>query len=527
MHTRTFALSLVASLLLIASALYAAPTGVTSAAPGLPTPEPVCIPVHSVALSGPAVGDVGIYLAYHVAASAMGFAPTLPITVEWTVSDLAPATQELEGGPEGSYEFRWELGGVKTIHVTAANACTTTPAEATLDVTINPLPVDEVPVETVTLTGPTTGVTDTYVGYQVAVSAVESPPTLPVTIDWAVTDLTPVRQEIESGSATSYEFRWDRGGVKTIHVTATNAHTTTPAEATLEVVIYPLPVDDAPADIYRRAARFLEEQRVSGQAPEWEDAVLASGAFRGSVMPMYRPDIPEAAYYEFTVFRPDGDLYQPAGFLILSAGGHDYPVTNWSVGGTPPSERLRQQASDAEEQAIRFLKLDALSYVAENTRGERIATQGDLPPRIILPDGWAENPPPITSVSWVPTTITDQDAADGTPAATPAPIVSGTLETPTAGTWGSWEEFKTSYASEYAPFLTRLAERAADEWTAERWAQEYGYTLLEGDSVSVPLFEGHTGITYEGPGLGLISTEVLTPAGAGAVLRVTAIDSVP
>jgi hypothetical protein len=114
---------------------------------------------------------------------------------------------------------------------------------------------------------------------------------------------------------------------------------------------------------------FLEEQRASGQSPAWADAYL------GTAVPLYRPDIDEPAYWEFQVLVAQA----PTGFMVLATNSHDYPITNWSTAGPGPTGRLRQAATAAGETAVRFFKLDILSYAAENAAGELVARDGELP----------------------------------------------------------------------------------------------------------------------------------------------------
>ena len=57
---------------------------------------------------------------------------------------------------------------------------------------------------------------------------------------------------------------------------------------------------------------------------------------------MYRPDVDGPAYYEFPVSE--------GGYLIVSTGQHDVPMTNLSCRGTSVTERLLEQARERAQQ---------------------------------------------------------------------------------------------------------------------------------------------------------------------------------
>ena len=82
----------------------------------------------------------------------------------------------------------------------------------------------------------------------------------------------------------------------------------------------------------RLAAQLLEEQRAV--TPNWADASFyapSGEGVDGEVTPLYRPGITGPAYYEFQVFGPS-DPNTLRGFIIVSTGDHDHPITNWSTG---------------------------------------------------------------------------------------------------------------------------------------------------------------------------------------------------
>jgi hypothetical protein len=91
----------------------------------------------------------------------------------------------------------------------------------------------------------------------------------------------------------------------------------------------------------------------------------------GAVVPFYRPDIDEIAYYEFKV--------EPTGFLMVSATENDFPIAHWSSEGNTISSQLVNEAKKSGKSVAKFFKLDTLSYVVEDSNGELAASLGDMP----------------------------------------------------------------------------------------------------------------------------------------------------
>jgi hypothetical protein len=390
-----------------------------------------------------------------------------------------------------------------------------------------------VPVDSLTVTGPKVGVVGS-VYYTFEAVAGPSDATLDIDFFWQVTDQPPLANYGVAGVTDSQEFAWQSPGVKTVRVGAMNCGPNNPTfYATWQIMIGPLPLSDAPQDARQRAALHLEEQRASGQSPEWEQARLSD-----SVRPLFRPDLDEPAYYEFAVVAPSltqgagpGAVIEdePAGFIIVSTAEHDYPITNWSTGGLPPSERMRQEAKLGGQTATKFFKLDVLSYVAEDDAGQPVAFDGDTPPKVTgMPPEWLINPPPIVEVVAQPQIMHAEDPLDGSVTVTYTVLITNPIDIPMQfEDWDSWDELKEEYADVYAGFLQALGRKAAVEWEAERSAQEYGYTLFKGDSIAFPLLWPDPIPTFSGPGLALVEVDVVEPPGVAPRLLITATSTVP
>ena len=121
-----------------------------------------------------------------------------------------------------------------------------------------------------------------------------------------------------------------------------------------------------PLELERRAADLVASVAGTKMAPNWKDAKLS-----GRVTALYRPDLEEVAYYEVEV--------SPSGFVVVSAGEHDHPIVHWSSSTTPPSRLLQDKARIAGDVAVKFFRLDALSYAAEDDAGRLVAKLGNLP----------------------------------------------------------------------------------------------------------------------------------------------------
>lgn len=235
-----------------------------------------------------------------------------------------------------------------------------------------------------------------------------------------------------------------------------------------------------PQGLERRAADILERQRYAGDG-QWVEATLT-----GEVTPIYRPDMDEPAYYEFKV--------APQGFMILSSGNHDFPLSMLSKSGERSiSESLQDQAEGRE--LGRIYRLDDLGFAAESPEGELIATVGELPQRLI------RNAP---GQVMIPESIESFLIGGGEDDESPGEIV--TEEGPMVDVpydivaWESWQEMKDNYRETYAELLEQKAEAAAYDWETEDLAQDFGEGIPVGSTFFLPLLSDESDFHAEGEG---------------------------
>jgi hypothetical protein len=231
--------------------------------------------------------------------------------------------------------------------------------------------------------------------------------------------------------------------------------------------------EDVPADVLRRATEFLEELRGSDLAPEWIDARIKPEA-----RILYRPDVGDTtpAYYEVTVEKPVvGGAYEPAGYIQLSSGEHDYLIVSWNMSGQSVTEELAELAPLGAT-ITKIYRLDPLSYAAEyeqltsigiSTVMTDVVNLGDLP---FKTTGLENLPDEAYDLVTESTDSAGETTYDG-----PAPL--DTTET----AWESWAALKAGYTDEYAQLNRSLKQRASDEWTLEANIKQYGETLIKND----------------------------------------------
>lgn len=299
-----------------------------------------------------------------------------------------------------------------------------------------------------------------------------------------------------------------------------------------------LSLSDVPVEIMRRATDFLEEWRGSDQAPNWENARFAE-----DVRALYRPDISGIAYYELPIEIPDGDDgYTNTGFIQLSNGEHDYPITHWDFVGNSPTQDLDTLAADESGFNTQYFKLDNLSYASEYSAPqptgdieatETVLTIGTLPSKIVgfqaLPlNGEFE----LTSVEYTPSQDTTDDSeiiTDTQIAVLSDPVVTGprTTEDFTQEDWETWDNLKEGYSDSYGTMLSVLSDSASPQWDAMGSAEEYGDALIMGESRTIRAVQGRTlssiSVTGEGADAAYIEQEQLTESDMPEGVRFTVI----
>ena len=140
-----------------------------------------------------------------------------------------------------------------------------------------------------------------------------------------------------------------------------------PADQTVNVSSYGMPLSEVPVGPHRRALRRLEEVRQG--SGDWKSAALAPYA-----VPLLRPDVQGVAYYEFSVVGADGNAQ---GYIIVATGEHDTPLPLASQSGDAPTARLRKMSA---HEPSRYYMIDVLTFVAEGKDGELLAKLAEKRP---------------------------------------------------------------------------------------------------------------------------------------------------
>lgn len=275
-----------------------------------------------------------------------------------------------------------------------------------------------------------------------------------------------------------------------------------------------IPVSDIPTDFHRRAAQLLEEVRGSEMAPGWEQARLST-----IVRPLYRPDVEGVAYYEFQVVVQS----QPAGFIILSTGEHDFPIPHWNFTGESPTQILIHKANQDGKNAARFYKLDALAYAAQDGQGNLAAISETQPVKVSGMDpAWLDQPIELTEVLWMPDPTQDDADTPSDGVLTTTGPVSSTLQ---LSGWESWGELKAGYTPSYGVLIEGLRREAQEEWEGENLIEQYGVVLHKGDVYTLAMLCENPLLSLSGSGIPFIQTELVARDGLLPVYKITVTNS--
>lgn len=249
-----------------------------------------------------------------------------------------------------------------------------------------------------------------------------------------------------------------------------------------------LDLADVPVEYHRRAAKHVVEangtRTVRGA---WTRARLD-----GHVRPLYRPDVDGVAYYEFGV--------DPDGFVVVTAGEHDYPVPHWNFVRDPPTVEL---AEEADREVERFYKMDALYHVAE-ADGEMVAEWGT---RLSKIEGVDESALDREHERIV------REYGPVDPEAEPRDLEFETLtsEGPDELTWEygefeSWDEMKAGYDDSFGAHNEALRRQAREDWSFMNELDERGIGLLPDETRRVPLLFEDAEYELTGPGAAFVET---------------------
>jgi hypothetical protein len=270
-----------------------------------------------------------------------------------------------------------------------------------------------------------------------------------------------------------------------------------------------IPASQVPLAVRRRAAQHLESVRQTEIGVNARSARLAPG-----VSPIRRPDKTAVAYYEFEV--------EPTGFIIVSAGSHDFPRNHWSFDLAPVTRRLEALAEESGRTVARVYKLDALSYVGEDSAGQKVAQLGDLPMLVEgVPADLEQARGQIAATVAAPVSPSADDSnLNGskhtvtTTGAKPLPIRLRPFK--------SWPELKKTYGAALRPFLADLERRAAEAWAIDDLVAKFGEGIMTGRPHRVALLEPQAEAVLAGEAAGAVRLERIEKPGAPPVLELSA-----
>jgi hypothetical protein len=299
-----------------------------------------------------------------------------------------------------------------------------------------------------------------------------------------------------------------------------------------------VPLSEVPIEVRRLAAQHLASVHGTEMASDADAAFLDE-----NVVPVYRPDVDGVAYYEFTVVarrsggrillsrayakdaggcspttdgggKNDTGSNSPIGFVVVTNGRHDFPISHWSLNRQPPS---RQVATDPHSGcsdkaprsglAARLYRLDSLAYAAEDEGGQLVGQTGQLPAAISgLPHSLGKAAGQIESSIARMDRVPPND--DGTQDARHTLERSG-REPPglKRDDEGGWPALKKRYADAFGPLLDHLRERASKTWELHDLMQKMGEGIEAGATHRVALL-GDAAIELAGEGSRYVQPEL-------------------
>jgi uncharacterized repeat protein (TIGR01451 family) len=170
---------------------------------------PVCVPLGDVTMAGPLTDTVGTSVVFTAAVAPP--TTTTPLTYTWEATGQASVANGGMGLIDTA-SFAWMVTGTQQVTVTVVNDCGDV-VQDTRVITIEEVIVCPGPLTGVSISGPTSGVTDT--AYVFTSDLVPPNATVPVTYTWSPAP--------DSGQGTaSATYQWTAPGTYTLTLTAEN-----------------------------------------------------------------------------------------------------------------------------------------------------------------------------------------------------------------------------------------------------------------------------------------------------------------
>ena len=266
-----------------------------------------------------------------------------------------------------------------------------------------------------------------------------------------------------------------------------------------------------PIEIRRLAFNHLESVKDSD-----EGGAVIGAHIGGEVCPIYRPDIKDVAYYQFEV---QSKADESIGFILVSAGEHDFPVAHWSFESLPISTILEEKAKKHGKKPAKLYKVDALSYVLEDDSGEEAARLGDLPGLLEgVPDNLSEFAGKISSSE----SVVEGGDTDDKPDKIKHKIKKHESDAPKIKIKdsGTWKNTKEQFGSSFKRHLEMHKNEAKKTWDTEKLIRKFGEGMFVGIPFLVPLLENGYGINVTGEAKAFVGVEIIKRSGCPDVARI-------
>ena len=284
-------------------------------------------------------------------------------------------------------------------------------------------------------------------------------------------------------------------------------------------------INKVPKDIRRVAAEHLEAVRDEVNETGAKQAYLGD-----EVCPIYRPDMTDVAYYEFEVVGTGrqrriittSDMRLPSfstgtgivglqraarGFIIASTGKHDFPIAHFSLEHPPISVQLEADADKNNKKVAKIYKLDALSYVAEDSRGNQISQIGNLP---IIPKSFPGNIDRYRDS--ISKTILSAGAASDERVSRRRRALKKTGPPPQHFELipdVTWHSLKSEYKRRFEVQLADLEQNAKKAWEIQSLVKKHGEGVLVGEPQNIALLRRAASVEIVGDGADIVKMKLI------------------
>lgn len=319
---------------------------------------------------------------------------------------------------------------------------------------------------------------------------------------------------------------------------------------------------EVPMRFRRIAAERLESIRDNKQVLNAEDLYLGD-----EVCPIYRPDIDSPAYYEFQVhkatrenvdnrkdllsgvgklnlFTDDGYkavystpkaweklkevantklLDSVQGFIVVAAGGHDFPIPHWSLDSNPPSFDIEIEATKLKKKLAKVYKVDSLTYLGEDAAGNEIVHIGNMPALLKdFPTDLKKFQDTINSSVTQPNDPKIRFLDDSHKPNSEKTIDTGPSTPEFTFEGAKWEILKKSFKSSYAPLLAMLQDQAKDAWDIQLLIEKMGEGIIAGQVFNVVPLEKEFTVEVSGEAAAFVVLRVVKRPGGFSVIELRA-----